>query len=71
MKDKHETNDLQDVLDTRRGLRNFLCQKFEIPDISSLWKKSIHFVDNLELDCDEMEVTPQIQVLKFAYFHKR
>ena len=70
MEDKHETNNLQDAFDTRRGLRDFLCQKFGIPDIS-FWKKSIQFVDNLELDCDEMVVTPPIRVLKFAYFHKR
>ena len=70
MKDTHEINDLQDVLDTRRGFRDFLCQTFEAPDVF-LWKRNIIFVDNLELDCDEMEITPPIQVLKFAYFHKR
>ena len=63
------------VTEIRKYLRDFLCPTFE--DLEKLevdikfWRKSIHFIDDQQLECDKMEATPPVRMLKLTYSHTR
>ena len=66
------------LLEVRKGLRDFLCPTFEPDDGKEeaefdivFWRNSIHFIDDQQLKCDEMNVTPPIRMLKLTYSHER